>query len=122
LSRRASRSATKESQLLPVERALQPSALYRCGSRSERRRQDGKEEPAAERASEQATPTKGEPDGWEGKRKSWTKVGKEGRGRRYLCDEKAARGCGRAPYPIGGTPNPAGPAPVKKLQKLFEQF
>jgi len=35
LSRRASRSASKESQVLPVERALQPSALYRCGSRSE---------------------------------------------------------------------------------------
>jgi len=39
---------------------------------------------------------------------------KEEEGGRYLCLEKAARGCACAPCPIGGTPNLAGPTPESK--------
>ncbi len=67
-------------ELLPVERALQPSALYRCRSRTERRRQDGQKKPAAERVME-PRPQGEAPDGSKGRWKGGGKVGRGGKGR-----------------------------------------
>lgn len=76
-------------------------ALFKCESRSERGRPTG--------AGDQM-------DG-KGDERKW----KEEEGR-YLCDEKAARGCAEARCLIGGAPNPGGQTPARLLRILNEEY